>query len=77
MKQFITFILCIVVICGVAAGCGGPDAAGNVSTTDDGFVNGVNSYSAKDAVEDLMPPETYDIVPAPDENDGSGMIGNK
>ena len=67
MKRTLTALLAAMLLAGVLSGCSGsvyyddPMPDGNVSTTDDGRVNGTNRYLE----EDLPMPKAGRRAPAP------------
>ena len=87
MKRTLTALLAAMLLAGVLSGCSGsvyyddPMPDGNVSTTDDGRVNGTNRYLE----EDLPMPKAGRRAPAPQTGAstsngleaGTGMTGGR
>ena len=87
MKRTLTALLAAMLLAGVLSGCSGsvyyddPMPDGNVSTTDDGRVNGTNRYLE----EDLPMPKAGRRAPAPQSGAsasngleaGTGMTGGR
>lgn len=87
MKRTLTALLAAILLAGVLGGCSGsvyyddPMPDGNVSTTDDGRVNGTNRYLE----EDLPMPKTGRRTPTPQSGAatsrgseaGTGMTGDR